>query len=111
MSLFISDAFAEGAAAAPGNDALVQMLFLGGIFVLFYFLLVRPQVKRAKEHKKMVGALSKGDEIVTSGGILGRVTDLDEGFITVEIADSVRIKVQRHAVTTVLPKGTIKAAS
>lgn len=111
MSLFISEAWAEGAPAAQAGDMVTQMLFLGGIFALFYFLLVRPQVKRAKEHKKMVEALGKGDEVVTSGGLLGRVTDLDEGFITVEIADNVRVKVQRNAVTTVLPKGSIKAAS
>ena len=111
MSFFISDAFAEGAAAPQGGDMLTQLAFLGGIFALFYFLMVRPQVKRAKEHKKMIESLAKGDEVVTSGGVLGRVAELDEGFITVEIADNVRIKVQRHAVTALVPKGTIKAAS
>ncbi len=111
MSFFISDAFAEGAVAAQSGDMLTQLAFLGGIFALFYFLMVRPQVKRAKDHKKMIESLAKGDEVVTSGGVLGRVTDLDEGFITVEVADNVRIKVQRHAVTALVPKGTIKAAS
>jgi len=111
MSFFISDAFAEGAAASQSGDMLTQLAFLGGIFALFYFLMVRPQVKRAKDHKKMIESLAKGDEVVTSGGVLGRVADLEEGFITVEVADNVRIKVQRHAVTALVPKGTIKAAS
>ena len=78
------------------------------IFVIFYFLLMRPQIKRAKEHKKMVDSLSKNDEVVTSGGMLGRITRLDEQFVTVEIAEGVRVKVQRNAISAVLPKGTLK---
>ena len=80
------------------------------IFVIFYFLLIRPQMKRAKEHKKLVADLGNGDEVVTNGGLLGRITNVGESFITVELADNVQIKVQRHAVSNVMPKGTIKSA-
>jgi preprotein translocase subunit YajC len=80
------------------------------IFVVFYFLLIRPQAKRAKEHKAMVGALAIGDEVVTSGGILGKVMEASEQFLTLEIADGVRVKVQRHTISSVLPKGTLKSA-
>ncbi len=78
------------------------------IFVIFYLLLIRPQQKRAKQHKIMVAELSKGDEIVTNGGALGKVTNIDDNFITVEIAEGIRIKVQRMAVAQMMPKGTIK---
>ena len=79
------------------------------IFVLFYFLLIRPQMKRAKEHRKMVETLAKNDEVVTSGGLLGRITDVEESFIRVEIAEGVRVKVQKSAVTSLVPKGTAKS--
>jgi preprotein translocase subunit YajC len=78
------------------------------MFGIFYFLLIRPQQKKAKEHKKMVEALKKGDEIITSGGILAKVTDVDETFLTCKISENVEIKVQSQAVSAVLPKGTIK---
>jgi preprotein translocase subunit YajC len=80
------------------------------IFVVFYFLLIRPQAKRAKEHKAMVTALAVGDEVVTSGGILGRITEAGEQYLTVEVAEGVRVKVQRHTVGAILPKGTYKSA-
>ena len=80
------------------------------IFVLFYFLLIRPQQKKQKEHRQMVDALSSGDEIVTGGGMLGKVSDVGEQFVTVEVADGVSIKVQKHTITAVLPKGTMKSA-
>lgn len=108
MSFFISDAMAQDAATAQQGDPIMGFIPLILIFVLFYFLLIRPQAKRAKEHKQMVAALSKGDEVVTNGGLLGRVIDLDENFITVEIADGVNVKMQRQAVMTLLPKGTVK---
>jgi preprotein translocase subunit YajC len=79
------------------------------IFVLFYFMLIRPQTKRAKEHKSMVETLSKGDEIVTNGGLLGRVTDVGESFVTVKIADGVEVKVQKQSVSALVPKGTMKS--
>jgi preprotein translocase subunit YajC len=80
------------------------------LLVVFYFLLIRPQSKRAKEHRAMVAALAAGDEVATNGGILGKVVEVGEQFLTVEIADGVRVKVQRHTVATVLPKGTLKSA-
>ncbi|MCF6209236.1 MAG: preprotein translocase subunit YajC [Gammaproteobacteria bacterium] len=112
MSFFISDAMAEGAAAAGGSagSSMMGLLPLVLIFVLFYFMLIRPQSKRAKEHKGMVAALGKGDEIVTQGGILGKVTEVGDGFLSVKIADDVIVKVQRQAVSTLLPKGTVKSS-
>jgi preprotein translocase subunit YajC len=109
MDWLIPSAYAQAAGGAQPN-AMVQLLPLILIFVVFYFLLIRPQSKRAKEHKAMVAALAVGDEIVTSGGILGRVTETGDQFLTVEVADGVRVKVQRHTVSTVLPKGTLKNA-
>ena len=109
MEWLIPSAFAQAAGGAQPN-AFVQLLPLVLIFVVFYFLLIRPQAKRAKEHKAMVAALAVGDEVVTSGGIIGKVTETGEQFLTVEIAEGVRVKVQRHTVGAVLPKGTLKNA-
>ena len=89
---------------------LVGLMPLVLLFVLLYFLMIRPQAKRAKEHRNMLQALQKGDEVVTSGGTLGKVTNVGEQFITLEIAPNVEIKVQKPSVQTVLPKGTIKSA-
>jgi preprotein translocase subunit YajC len=83
---------------------------MGAVFVGMYFLMIRPQMKRAKEHKEMIGKLGKGDEVITSGGIAGRVEDVGENFITVEIAEGLRVKLQKGAITAVLPKGTLKSA-
>jgi len=109
MSLFISDAYAQ-AAAAPTSDPIISLLPLVFIFGLMYFMVIRPQMKKAKEHRGMVAALAKGDEVVTSGGIAGRIVELGDAFITLEIAANTLIKVQRHAIGSVLPKGTLKAA-
>ncbi|MFO1393584.1 MAG: preprotein translocase subunit YajC [Steroidobacteraceae bacterium] len=109
MDWLIPTAYAQAAGGAQPN-AFMQMLPLVLIFVVFYFLLIRPQTKRAKEHKAMVAALAAGDEIVTSGGILGRITEAGEQFLTVEVAEGVRVKIQRHTVSSVLPKGTLKSA-
>lgn len=110
LNLVISSAQAADAApaAAPQGGGIMSFLPLIIIFVIFYFLLIRPQQKRAKEHRAMVQALSKGDEVVTSGGMLARVTELDDNYLTLEIASGVVVKVQRQAVTQVLPKGTLK---
>lgn len=106
MNFFISDAWAQdGAGASSGFVSLIPLIL---IFVIFYFLLLRPQIKRAKEHRKMVEALARGDEIVTNGGLLGRITRLDESFVSVEIADGVVVRLQRTAVSTMVPKGTLK---
>jgi len=107
LDFFIASAHAQDA-TQPGG--LMSFLPLIIIFVIFYFLLIRPQMKRAKEHKKLVAELGNGDEVVTNGGLLGRITNVGESFITVELADNVQIKVQRHAVSNVMPKGTIKSA-
>jgi len=112
MSLLISDAWADAAPAAPAvgpAGAIAQMLPFIAIFVLFYFMLIRPQMKRAKELRKMIESLAKNDEVVTSGGLLGKITDLDESFITVEIAEGVRVKIQKNSVTSLVPKGTAKS--
>lgn len=109
MSLLISDAHAQAAngAAAPGMGS---MLILPIMLVVFYFLLIRPQQKRHKEHQALLAKLATGDEVVTAGGILGRITEVGDGFVTVEIAESVRIKVQKGQITQLVPKGTYKSA-
>lgn len=108
MSFFISDAWAEAAPAAQQPDVFGAILPFAILFVVFYFLLIRPQQKRAKEHRKMIDNLAKGDEIVTAGGLVGKVVDLGDNFIEMEVADNVRVKVQRPMLASVLPKGTIK---
>ncbi|NCA70593.1 MAG: preprotein translocase subunit YajC [Sphingobacteriia bacterium] len=108
MSFFISDALAQGEATASAGDPFLALLPLVLFAVVFYFLLIRPQAKRQKEHRKMVDSLTKGDEVVTIGGIAGRITDLGDNFAQVEIADGVAVKIRRAAVESVLPKGTLK---
>ena len=110
MDLLIPTAQAQ-AAGAPQGDPMFSWLLLLGMFVLFYFLLIRPQQKRAKEHKQMVDAIKAGDEVVTGGGVLGRVSGANEQFASIEVADGVVVKVQRHSIVAVLPKGTLKSAS
>ena len=107
MNFFISDAYAQAGAQQGGG--LISLLPLIIIFVIFYFLLIRPQQKRAKQHKEMVQAIKKGDEVVTNGGLLGKILDTDDNFVTVEIAKGVEVKVQRHAIAQMMPKGTSKA--
>ena len=108
MSFFISDALAAAAPAAqpPGIEG---MLFPLGILVFFYFLFLRPQAKRAKEKKQMISAMTKGSEVVTAGGILGKVVDMDDNFLKIEICDDTYIQVQRHSIESMMPKGTYKA--
>lgn len=110
MSFFISDAMAQ-AAGQPQGSGLMGLLPLILIFVAFWFLLIRPQQKKQKEHRAMVAALAKGDEVITQGGIMGKIEHVDDTFVTVNIAEGVSIKVQRHAIGAVLPKGTIKEAN
>lgn len=109
MSFFISDAMAEAAPAAAQQDPFMGFLPLILIFVVFYFMLIRPQSKRAKEHKKMLDALAKGDEVLTNGGLLGKVTQLGETYVEVELADNVTVKMQRQAIASVMPKGTLNS--
>ena len=110
--MFISSAFAQTAPAAAGGgdmqSSLMSMLPLVLMFVVLYFVMIRPQMKRQKEHRTMIEALAKGDEVATAGGVLGKVTKLGETYIAVEVASGVEIQVQRSAVVQVLPKGTIK---
>ncbi|MEJ1297392.1 MAG: preprotein translocase subunit YajC [Candidatus Sedimenticola sp. (ex Thyasira tokunagai)] len=107
MNFFISDAMAQSAGAGvPGG--LEQLVLPAGLIIILYFLMIRPQMKRQKEHKKLVEALSKGDEVQTDGGLMGKVTDLGDNFVQVEIADKVEVKIRRQAVSAVMPKGTLK---
>ncbi len=110
--MFISSAFAQTApAAAAGGDmasSLMSMLPLVLMFVVLYFVMIRPQMKRQKEHRAMIDALAKGDEIATAGGLLGKVTKLGDSHLGVEIAAGVEVQLQRSAVVQVLPKGTLK---
>ncbi|MDB5902655.1 MAG: preprotein translocase subunit YajC [Betaproteobacteria bacterium] len=105
--MFVSEAWAQvpGGAAGGGYESI---LLIGAMFAVMYFLMIRPQMKRAKEHKALIEGLQKGDEVVTAGGVLGRISKVGEGYVGVEIAPNVEIQVQRAAVQTVLPKGTIK---
>ncbi len=110
--MFISEAFAQAAPAASVTDSpfssIGSMLPLVLMFVVRYFVMIRPQMKRAKEAKAMVDALAKGDEVVTTGGMLGKIAKVGESFLTIEIASGIEIQVQRGAVVQVLPKGTVK---
>jgi preprotein translocase subunit YajC len=109
MSFFISEAYAE---AAPGiQPGLEGIIFPLGVLLFFYFLFLRPQAKRSKEQKQMLAALTKGAEVVTTGGILGKVFDLDENFVKLEVSENSFIQVQRHAIANLMPKGTYKALS
>ena len=103
----LAHAQTSGAAGATSNslETFVPLILL---FAVFYFLMIRPQMKRQKELKKMVSELAKGDEVITNGGLAGRVTAMDDAFLTLEIASNVTVRVQRHAVSSVLPKGTLK---
>ena len=109
--MFISQAFAQTAPAAAGGgteSTLLSMLPLVLMFVVLYFIMIRPQMKKQKEHKAMIAAIAKGDEVVISGGVLGRVAKLGDSYMHVEVANGVELQVQRGAVVQVLPKGTIK---
>ncbi len=106
MDFFISPAFAEGGqVAGPG---MLDFIFPVALLVIFYFMLVRPQSKRAKEHRAMQAALSKGDEVVTDGGLMGKIMDIGDHAILVQLADNLEVKVRRESISSVLPKGTLK---
>src|SRR5262252_2167774 len=110
MNSLIPDAMAQaaGPASPAGSFGFPAMMVL--MVVLFYFMLIRPQQKKQKEHQAMLSKLAAGDEVVTAGGILGRIVEVGDNFISIEVADNVRIKVQRYQVTTLVPKGTIKGS-
>ncbi|WP_293660522.1 preprotein translocase subunit YajC [Rhodoferax sp. OV413] len=109
--MFISSAFAQTAPAAAGGDmqsSLMSMLPLVLMFVVLYFVMIRPQMKKQKEHRAMIDALAKGDEVVIAGGVLGKVSNMGDSYVGLEVASGVEIQVQRSTVVQVLPKGTIK---
>lgn len=107
IDVFISNAFAQ-AATAPADPGYSQFILMGAMFVVLYFVMIRPQMKRQKEHKAMIDALAKGDEVVIGGGVLGKVAKMGETYLGVEVANGVEIQVQRSSVVQVLPKGTFK---
>jgi len=107
--VLISPAFAQSSGGVGGDGGLVTLLPIILMFVLLYFLMIRPQIKRQKEHKQMVDGLAKGDEVVTSGGVLGKITEIGDMYVSLEIAPNTEISVQRNAVQTLLPKGTMKS--
>lgn len=107
--MLISSAYAQAPGAAPAGGGLGSFVFIGLMFALMYFLMIRPQMKKAKEQRAMVDALQKGDEVVTAGGLLGKISKINENYVTLEIANNTEIVMQRNAVQTLLPKGTIKS--
>jgi len=108
MSFFISDAVAQAAPAAAEQPGIEGLLFPLAILVFFYVLFIRPQSKRSKEQKQMLSALAKGAEVVTTGGVLGKVVSVDDNFVKLEVADNTFLQIQRHAVANMMPKGTYK---
>jgi len=108
FDFFLPEAMAQNGAAS-GGDMLQALFFPILLLVVFYFLLIRPQQKRAKEHKQMVESLKKGDEVVTSGGLLGKILDVGDNFLLVDAGEGIQLKVQRQAVSAVMPKGTSKS--
>ena len=109
LDLLISPAHAQ-AAGAPAGPGLSSLLLPIALLAVMYFIMIRPQMKRAKEHRAMLDKLAKGDEVITSGGIAGVIREIGDSFITIEIADNVRVRVQKAAIGNVLPKGTLKSA-
>jgi preprotein translocase subunit YajC len=109
MNGLIPDAFAQAGPSGPGGQ-FMPIIMMVVFVVIFYFLLIRPQQKKAKEHQALVSKLSAGDEVVTTGGILGKVTEVSDSFVTLEVADGVRVKVQKFQVGSLMPKGTLKSA-
>lgn len=107
MGLFISDAYAEG--APQGGDPVQLIIMIVIFFAIMYFMIIRPQQKRTKEHASLLDSLSKGDEVVTNGGILGKVVNMGDNFIEMKISEGTTLKVQKHAVASVMPKGTMKS--
>jgi len=108
LDILIPNAHAQAASQQGGGGSFLIMMVL--FFVIFYFMLIRPQMKQAKEHRKLLENLSKGDEVVTSGGLLGRIAEIGDNFIVLEIAKETQVKVQKHAISALMPKGTMKGS-
>lgn len=109
MNLFETTAYAAGAGGFGGDSGLINILFLGGFVLIFYFLLIRPQSKRRKEQQALMSGLAKGDEVVTSGGMVGQINKVEDDFVKVQVAPNVELRVQKSAVGATLPKGTLKS--
>jgi preprotein translocase subunit YajC len=109
MNALIPEAWAQGA-QAPAASPYGFMFMMVAFIAIFYFMLIRPQQRKAKEHQAMISRLSAGDEVVTTGGMLGRITEVGDSFVTLEVADGVRVKVQKFQVASLMPKGTLKSA-
>ncbi len=109
MNGLITDAWAQAAPGAGGGQFQFALL-MAAFIALFYFMLIRPQQRRAKEHQALLSKLASGDEVVTSGGLLGRITEVGDTFVTLEVAEGVRLKVQKAQITQLMPKGTLKSA-
>lgn len=109
MSFLISPAYAEGAAAADPTGGMFNIIFLVGFGLIFYFFMWRPQAKRAKEHRELVGGLAKGDEVLTAGGILGKVVKLNDDYVVLEVSEGTELTFQKNHVSAALPKGTLKS--
>ncbi len=109
VTLLVLPGLAVAQEAGPqGPGAMMQIIFLGGFILIFYFLVWRPQSKRAKEHKELIGGLNKGDEVLVNGGLAGKISRIKDDFLVLEVSEKMEVKVQKGAVTTVLPKGTLK---
>lgn len=109
MGFFIAEAAAQTQGGAPQNAGFINLLLLGGLFLFMYFIVIRPQRKRQKEHQSLVESLSKGDEVVLTSGMLGKITAVDENYVTINTGTNVELKFQKSAVHAILPKGTIKS--
>ena len=109
MDFFINSAYAQAEAGGQQTSAVFNIIFFGGFALIFYFLIWRPQSKRSKELRDLLGSLNKGDEVMTNGGILGKLSKVDDNYIVLQIHENVEIKMQKSAVTAVLPKGTLKS--
>ena len=107
--MLITPAFAQGSGAPAAGGGFESLILILLMFAVLYFLMIRPQMKRAKEHKSLIEALQKGDEVITAGGLLGRISKVSDNYVTLQVADNVEVQVQRPAVQLVLPKGTLKS--
>jgi len=110
LDLLIPVAHAQASPVAAQGGGMFQIILFGGFALLMYFMMIRPQMKRAKEHRELLAKLQKGDEVITSGGLAGRVAEIGDSFITLEVADGVQVKFQRVAIAIVLPRGSLKAS-
>lgn len=110
MDFFIAPALAQAAGTASPGSAFSPFIMMGVVALLMYFMMIRPQMKRAKEHRTLMDGLAVGDEVLTNGGILGRISAIEDSFVSLEVARGVEVRLQKHAISAVMPKGTLKAA-